>query len=311
MSIGIKAIGSYIPKKGVNNLDQAVLFKKNRDFIIDKIGAEFLPRKDNFQDTSDLACLALENLFLKNNDIKKNEIDAIVLVTQNPDNEGLPHTAAIIQNKFNFEKNIAAFDVSLGCSGYVSGLHILRGFLESSKLKNGILITCDPYSKIIDEKDVNTSMLFGDAATATLLTTNPVWEIGSVIYGTDGSGAEYLKKENGKLHMNGRQIFNFASKDVIIHIQKLLNKENIEINEIDLFCFHQGSKAIIDNIKKKLGLDSNKCILDIDHTGNTVSSTIPLILEKNFYETSINKAIICGFGVGLSISTSIIKKIKK
>ena len=119
-----------------------------------------------------------------------------------------------------------------------------------------------------------------------------------------------MQGENGKLSMNGRQIFNFASKDAVNHIQNLLAKENLEIDEIDLFCLHQGSKAIVDNIAKKLNLDRDKYILDIKQTGNTVSSSIPLLLEKKFYENNINKVILCGFGVGLSISTAIIKRVK-
>jgi len=310
MNLGIKAIESFIPEYKIDNIKKAESFNKNEKFLIDKIGAIKLPRMDETHDTSDLASLAIEKLLDNEKELHKEDIDAIVLITQNPDSEGLPHTSAIIQTKLSLRTNIAAFDVSLGCSGYIYGLYLLKGFLESSGLKNGVLVTCDPYSKIINQDDPNTSLLFGDAATATWIGSNPIWHLGPVAYDTFGSGSDFLKKEDGKLHMNGRQIFNFAARDAISQIEKLLDQENLKKENIDLFCLHQGSKAIVDYIIKTLSLNGNQYIFDIKETGNTVSSSIPIIFKKNFYDSKINKVVLCGFGVGLSSATAIIEKTK-
>ena len=117
-------------------------------------------------------------------------LHALIVVTQNGDGEGLPHTAAIVQHKLGLPTRVAAFDISLGCSGFVYGLYALKGFLDATGGQNGIMVTADPYSKVIDREDRITSLLFGDAATATWLGESPIWQLGEVHFGTDGSGAE-------------------------------------------------------------------------------------------------------------------------
>lgn len=306
--IGIKAIASYLPDRVIDNIAQGKVFGESEEFITNKIGAIYLPRKEDDQETSDIAAMAVKALFEKNPELKKSNVDALVVVTQNPDGESLPHTSAILQDKLGLPVTVAAFDISLGCSGYVYGLFLLKGFLEASGLENGILVTADPYSKIVDPNDRITSLLFGDASTATWLGKVPVWSLGSVLYGTDGSGSEYLKVTQGRLQMNGRQVFNFAALNVAPHIKKLLEREGLSPDDIDLFCLHQGSAAILDAIAKRFGKLSKRFVKDMTGTGNTVSSSIPLILEKRGFDGKLNRVLISGFGVGLSMATAIIVK---
>ncbi|WP_323011591.1 ketoacyl-ACP synthase III [Castellaniella sp.] len=307
--IKIKSIASYVPESSINNIDQAVGFGETEDFIRNKIGALHLPRMTAGEDASDLAVSAFQNLLDKNPDLNQENIDVVVVVTQNPDGEGLPHTSAIVQRKLQLPVSVAAFDISLGCSGYVYGLFALKGFLESSGLKNGVLLTADPYSKIVDLKDKATSLLFGDAATATWLGSGPGWGLGPVCYGTDGSGSEYLKKEGGVLHMNGRQVFNFAFSQIADNIKKLLEREGLKYEDIDLYCLHQGSNAIVDAIARNFGEHKERFVKDMEATGNTVSSSIPLLLENRLLEKEVNRILISGFGVGLSWATAIINRI--
>ncbi|NAT28722.1 ketoacyl-ACP synthase III, partial [Pseudomonas syringae pv. actinidiae] len=197
MMIGIKSIASYVPTAGVDNYAQGASFGKDEDFILGKIGSTFLPRKDAGQETSDLCVEAANTLFANNPQLKRESIDVLIVVTQNGDEEGLPHTAAIVQDKLGLSTNVAAFDISLGCSGYVYGIYAIKGFMEAAGLKNGLLITADPYSKIVDPQDRNTTMLFGDAATATWMGEGAAWQLGKAKFGTDGSGAPHLKVSNG------------------------------------------------------------------------------------------------------------------
>ncbi len=306
--IGIKAIASYLPDRVIDNIAQGKVFGESEEFITNKIGAIYLTRKEDDQETSDIAAMAVKALFEKSPELKKSNVDALVVVTQNPDGESLPHTAAILQDKLGLPVTVAAFDVSLGCSGYVYGLFLLKGFLEASGLENGILVTADPYSKVVDPNDRITSLLFGDASTATWLGKAPVWSLGAVLYGTDGSGSEYLKVTQGRLQMNGRQVFNFAALNVAPHIKKLLERESLSPDDIDLFCLHQGSAAILDAIAKRFGKLAKRFVKDMTDTGNTVSSSIPLILEKRGFDGKLNRVLISGFGVGLSMATAIIAK---
>ena len=304
--IGIQAIASHIPATTVDNVARAAAFGETPEFLQSKIGALRLPMKEAGQETSDLAVQAVRALLAQCPQLSASAIDAIVVVTQNPDGEGLPHTAAIVQRKLELPTTVAAFDVSLGCSGYVYGLFVLKGFLEASGLKNGILITADPYSKVVDPQDRVTSLLFGDAATATWLGPAPKWSLDAVAYGTSGAGAEHLKTEQGRLHMNGRQIFNFALSEVAPHIKALLARENLAPDDIDLYCLHQGSTAIVDAIAGKFPGLAERFIRDLADTGNTVSSSIPLALQRQAFARKPGRIVISGFGVGLSWASAIL-----
>lgn len=307
--IGITNIAEYIPENHRDNYKQAEGFGEARKFIDEKIGAVKLPIKDSKQETSDLAALAVEKL-IKKSDLTRDMIDCLVVVTQNPDGRGLPHTAAIVQNKLSLSKNVAAFDISLGCSGYVYGLSVIKGFMDQAGLKCGILVTADPYSKIIDPHDKNTSLLFGDAATATLLTDRPKYSIGKGIYATDGSGASNLQVMDNTLHMNGRQVFNFAATQVPKQINALLAQENIDVTDVDRFILHQGSRFIVNTIAARFKNVNDRFIVGIEETGNTVSSSIPLLLRDSISDTNINRIVISGFGVGLSWASMLLTKVE-
>jgi len=307
--IGIKGISSYIPEGCLDNLQRAEAFGETSSFIENKIGALTLPRKQESEETSDMAVEALRRLLDSYPELGASDIDALVVVTQNGDGEGLPHTAAIVQQKAGLEKTLAAFDVSLGCSGYVYGLHILKGFLESSGLMNGVLITADPYSKIVDPNDKNTSLLFGDAATATWLGQSPAWVIGPALFGTDGEGQDALKTVEHRLTMNGRQVFDFAAKNVVPNLRSLIEKTGVSEEEIDAFCLHQGSYAIVDAISRRFGNQQGKFLKDMAATGNTVSSSIPLLLERKIInDKTMRKVVISGFGVGFSWATGLLAR---
>ncbi len=288
--IGIKSIASYVPVAGVDNYAQGARFGKDEDFILGKIGSTFLPRKDAGQETSDLCVEAANTLFANNPQLQRESIDVLIVVTQNGDEEGLPHTAAIVQDKLGLSTNVAAFDISLGCSGYVYGIYALKGFMEAAGLKNGLLITADPYSKIVDPEDRNTTMLFGDAATATWMGEGADWQLGKAKFGTDGSGAPHLKVSNGIFFMNGRQVFNFALLKVPAHLHELF------------------SAAIVDAVARRFEDKPEKFLKDMVETGNTVSSSIPLLIEKHVLGSSWKRVALSGFGVGLSWGSAIIYK---
>lgn len=309
--IGIKSIASYVPAAGLDNYAQGARFGKDQDFILGKIGSTFLPRKAENQETSDLCVEAVQTLFSANPDLDPGSIDAVIVVTQNGDAEGLPHTAAIVQHKLNLPTSVAAFDISLGCSGYVYGLYALKGFMEAAGLKNGLLITADPYSKIVDPEDRNTSMLFGDAATVTWMGEGARWQLGRSIFGTDGAGAEFLRTTNGIFFMNGRQVFNFALLKVPAHLQQLLTASHLTVADIDMFCIHQGSAAIVDAVARRFEAEQpEKFVKDMTETGNTVSSSIPLLLEKHVINSTHKRVALSGFGVGLSWASAILERVE-
>lgn len=306
--IGIKSIASYVPVEGLDNYAQGAKFAKDQEFILGKIGSTFLPRKGAAQETSDLCVEAVKTLFAANPGLSPASVDALIVVTQNGDEEGLPHTAAIVQDKLGLPTHVAAFDISLGCSGYVYGLYAMKGFMEAAGLKNGLLITADPYSKIVDPEDRNTTMLFGDAATVTWMGEGAAWQLGKAKFGTDGGGAPHLKVSDGVFFMNGRQVFNFALLKVPAHLHELLGDSGMTPADIDLFCIHQGSAAIVDAVARRFEDDPDKFVKDMVETGNTVSSSIPLLLEKHVLGSDHKRVALSGFGVGLSWGSAIIER---
>jgi 3-oxoacyl-[acyl-carrier-protein] synthase-3 len=309
-SPGIAAIASYIPKGRINNFELAATFGKNREFVSNRIGAHTLPVIGDDQKTSDLAVPALEELFRKTG-FNREKLDCLILCTQNPDGRGLPHTAAVIQKKARLPMSTAAFDLSLGCSGYVYGLKVLKGFLQETGLNTGVLITADPYSKIIDKEDGDTRMLFGDGATATLLSRqSPVLRIGNALFATDGNGAQYLQNVDGRLTMNGRQVFNFAATRVPEQIMNLLELNNLTLADIDRVILHQGSRYIVETLGQRLDLPAEKLVQDIEQTGNTISSSIPLLLERYIHEPQVKTILLSGFGVGFSWGTLLLNRVE-
>lgn len=307
MNIGIQEIGVYIPKKRLSNFDLIEKFNIDKSFIEKKVGVKFRAVKDISEKTSDLCVKAFKNLMQKV-DIDINEIDCCIVVTQNPD-VSIPHTSAIVHSKLNLKEDCACFDISLGCSGYVYGLAIAISFMEKMGLKKGLLFTADPYSDIINPEDKNTVLLFGDAATVTLLSTNKLFQLTKTLFSTEGKKFDALTIKSGKLYMNGRAIFNFVLTKVPNQIKKLLTISNLSVKDIDLFLLHPGSKYMVDMLIKRLNLPKEKVPYTMYHYGNTVSSSIPIMLENFLHKREIKRILISGYGVGLSWASAILERV--
>lgn len=304
--IGIKEISTYLPSKFLSNVDVKDKFDVTEGFIKDKIGMITLAQKKPEQETSDLAMAVVKRLF-EQSELTPDQVECLIVVTQNPDGGGLPHTSAILHNKLQLNKNCCVFDVSLGCSGYVQGLSIIKGIMESQGFESGILVTADPYSKIINSSDRDTSMIFGDGATATWVGSSPSWQIGASDFGIDSSKNGSLKiDESGQLFMNGRSVFNFAAVEVPKSVERVLDQASLKIEDIDLVVLHQGSKYIVDAIAKRIGSEGRTPFVAKDY-GNTISSSIPIILAENIPD-STKTILLSGFGVGLSWATCIIER---
>jgi 3-oxoacyl-[acyl-carrier-protein] synthase-3 len=326
MKAYLKAISYFLPEDSLTNE------KINQDFPewdIEKISSKtginsrHISAPDEF--ASDLALKAAEKLFSEHH-IDRDFIDFLLLCTQSPD-YFLPTTACILQEKLNLPTTVGALDFNLGCSGYVYGLSLAKGLIAGGMAKNVLLITAETYSKFIHPKDKSNKTIFGDAAAATLISSEPgLLEIEDFIFGTDGSGAENLIVKNGglrypvrenndiideygnvrndnNLFMNGSEIFNFTSESVPKLIKSILEKANRSIDDIDLFIFHQANKYMLNHLRKKIGIPEEKFYTSMEHCGNTVSSTIPIALYHALAEEKINKGekvLLAGFGVGYS-----------
>lgn len=309
--IRIKHIASYVPEHHESNFDKKARFEIDDDFIVNKIGVLKVARKTPDEFASDMCVKAFRALQGKV-EISPEEIDCLVVCTQNPDGGGIPHTSAIVHGKIQVSERCAAFDISLGCSGYVYGLSIVKAFMEQNGLKKGLFFTADPYSSIIDPDDKNTVLLFGDAASVTHLAEDdvapPGWVPVKFLFGTSGREGSALQRTGDKLVMNGRAVFNFSATRVPPQIAELLREIKLDEKDIDLFIFHQGSKYILDTLQKRLSLDPAKIPSNLAEHGNAVSSSIPMLLEGRLEEGDLRNIVLCGFGVGLSWASCLLRR---
>lgn len=306
--IGIQAIGTYIPKQRVSNYEITNDFAMTTEFLENKIGVLRRSIKESDEETSDMCVKAFKSL-TQHIDVNPKDIDCLIVCTQNPDGYGLPHASSLVHNKLNCNTTCASFDIGLGCSGYVYSLSVATAFMNANRMNTGLLFTADPYSKIISPKDKNTVFIFGDAATVTLLTNNPVYALLRASFGTVSTHHDALVRGNDHLHMNGRAIFDFAMKTIPPDVRNTVESSGLSFDDIDLFIFHQGSKYIIDMLARRLGLPAHKVPVDLTEYGNTVSSSIPIILEKTMDRVDCRNLLISGFGVGLSYGTGILQRI--
>lgn len=298
----------FLPKKVLTNRQ---ISQKFPEYSVEKIGEKIgiNERKlvgDN-EFATDLAINASKMLFKKAN-FNSKEIDYILYCTQSPEYI-IPTNACLIQHKLDISTNAGAIDINQGCSGYIYGLSLAKGLLASNQANNILLITSDTYSLYIDENDKSNRTIFGDGSSATLIRKVGKYKIGEFILGSDGSGFEHLILKNSglkgfnfkkpELYMNGPKIFEFTIKIIPTLIKEILDKNNSILEEIDAFIFHQANKFMLEHLRKKIKIPKEKFMYSMENTGNTVSSTIPIVL-KNIQHKNYRKILICGFGVGLS-----------
>lgn len=299
MSIGIKDIGIYLPNNFIDSKELLNKFNVTEEFIFTKTGFTKLVRRIDEESILDMACKAFDNLQV---DIK--QIDLICVCSQNPDRR-LPHISAQLQSLLGAKKNVMTFDISLGCSGYAYGIAICCSLLKQLNLSSALFFTCDPYSNYLDKNDKNTQMLFGDAATVTLLSGNADLIPTSYSFETFGDMAEKLYSDQlGVIHMDGRGIFNFSMKNVVNHIKQQI----LQHGASDIFLLHQASKFVIDSVRTQLNIESCKVPFHASNYGNTVSSSIPIMLKDYLFQNTVKKISLVGFGVGLSISSLILER---
>ena len=315
MKVKIDSNAYYLPEKKENN-ESLKLDNPNWDMskISDKTGVFTRSIASTHQTAVDLAFEAGSRL-LKDSSCKE-DIDLVVLVTQSPDYV-LPTSACILQDRLGLSKKCMAFDINLGCSGFIYALSIVGSLIESGVAKKGLILCSDTYTKYIDKSDRTCKPIFSDGASATLLVSSDIDKVGPFVLGTDGSGYDKLivkeggarepqtssNSHHGTLEMRGADVFLFTLNTVPICMNELLDKSKLNIEDVDLFVFHQASQLVLENLIRAMSLDENKVFINLKDTGNTVSASIPIALKDAETQGRLKNGdtiMLVGFGVGLS-----------
>ena len=332
----IQSIEHVLPSGRVNNEQLAALYPGwTAAKIREKTGIDERAVVDDNTFASDLAVEAVNRVLVKSG-VDKRVIDLLVLCTQSPDYL-LPTTACLVQDRCGLPTTTAALDINLGCSAYPYGLAMIRGMMETGAAHHALLVTAETYSRYIHPLDKSVRTLFGDAASATLLGLHEGDSppLGPFVLGSDGSGAKNLIVEVGgarrpaglgdlpsttdgsgntrtarNLYMNGPAIFEFTSKRVPDLVTQLLKRSGLGIGDVDYFVFHQASEMMLRHLQRRLVIPDERFPMYFAHCGNTVSSTIPIVLQ-NLADTGKltvgARVAVVGFGVGYSWGAGLIR----
>jgi len=322
--IKISKIEYYLPGMVLTNEDLEKEFPEwSSERIEEKIGITQRHISADNETVLDLAVQSSEKLF-ENYD--RNKVDFILFCTQSPE-YFLPTTACILQDKLGLRKNIGAIDFNLGCSGFVYGLAFAKGLIATGIAKSVLLVTSETYTKHLNPKDKANRSIFGDASASTIIEKAENAKGYEFCLGTDGSGAENLIVKKGAfktdfelnpnnefgaddLYMNGPEIFNFTIENIPGLIKETLAVNNLTMDDIDHFVFHQANSFMLNYLRKKAKIPAEKFYIDMAKTGNTVSATIPIAL-KNMMDKGMlkegDRILMAGFGVGYSWGATILE----
>ena len=324
----IKAITYHLPSQKLTNKQLAQEFQDwGMEKIYEKTGIAERRLAAADECASDLGVIAAEKLFATGV-CRPQEIDFLIFCTQTPD-YFLPTSACLIQDRLGLSTSCGAIDINLGCSGYVYGLALAKGLIETDLSNNILLLTADTYTKLIHPEDKSVRTLFGDGAAATLISGDgEIESIGPFVFGTDGRGVDKLIVPAGgfrlplssetavetqdasgnvrsaqNLYMDGPEIFNFSLREVPKAVNQLLEKSKLTIDDVDYFIFHQANKFMLEKLRNKIKIPLDKFCINLETVANTVSTSIPLALSLDYENILIKKGskiMLVGFGVGFS-----------
>ena len=331
MGCFINKLAVHLPENILTNDELSSMFPEwDSNNIFEKIGIRQRHFVSEYETALDLAIVASEKVL---EGFDKNLIDFVILCTQSPDYY-LPTTACIVQDKLGLRTNIGAFDFNLGCSGFIYGLAIAKGLIETDLAKNILLIFAETYTKHIHPKDKVNRSIFGDGAAASIISCCENEQILKFELGTDGKGMNNLIVPNGGLrnkynpaeqdfqdgdnntrnnnclYMNGPEILNFTIVKIPSLVSKTLEKNNLTLDTIDYVIFHQANKYMLDYLRKKIRISPDKFYQNMENSGNTVSATIPIALKDAIEKGLIkkgDKVLLAGFGVGYSWGATVIE----
>lgn len=321
MYAAVGPITVHFPERVETNAELKAAFPHwDMDLIYEKtgIGSRHIAAKNEC--ASDLAVAAANKLFHEH-DVDPATIDFILLCTQTPDYP-LPTTACLLQSRLGLRTNVGALDFNLGCSGFVYGLSLADGLIRSGSAKRVLLLTAETYSKYIHPEDRSLRTIFGDAAAATLIDAAERPTLSAFQFGTDGSGADTLLVARGgarqpedaikprhrhrwgsDLYMDGPSLINFTVSAVPQLIENILTAAKLRDEDIDLYLFHQATLKMLQLLRERMQFSEERLPLALENYGNTVSSTIPILIEQLRRENRLSvdmRSMLVGFGVGWS-----------
>lgn len=321
--VGILGVGSYLPEKKVTNFDLEKILDTSDEWIRTRTGIKERRFASPDQAASDLAAKAAERA-IKDAGISQEDIDLIIVGTNSPDTL-YPATACLVQDKIG-AKNAAAFDLQAGCTGWVYASIVGAQFIKTGMYKHVLVIGVEAITKMVDEKDRDTYVLFGDGAGATILgNVDKGGLLSSVLY-ADGSLAEHLifpaggsrlplsqevlDKRLQYTRMNGREVFKFAVREITKVSLNAIKEASLTVDDIRWFIPHQANLRIIEAGIKRIRIPKERAVITIDKYGNSSAATVPIALDEIYKAGKIktgDKLLMVSFGAGMTSGAFIVE----
>lgn len=331
--VGVTAMAAALPKKIIKNLEYTDYFPADQvEKVVEKIGIFERRFADSDTCSSDLCYAAAEKLFEDNN-VDRKEIDLLIFISQTPDYR-MPATSILLQDRLHLSKSCIAFDLVLGCSGFIYGLSVIYSMMEKGNIRKALLLDGETRSKVYSAKDRRSAFIFGDGGVAALIERNSIFGESFFSMNSDGSrgnlimipgggyrnmsSIETLKEkvvdEYGNIrsdeqgYMNGADVFNFVIVEVPKDIRRTLEYAGTSTDKIDYVIFHQANNFINSYIAKKMKLDTAKMPHTIEKYGNTSSVSVPLTIVSELKGKLIDRKtlLLSAFGVGMTWATGIV-----
>lgn len=331
--VGISALSAAIPHTVINNYKYTQYFPEEQvKEVVDKVGVYERRFADENTCSSDL-CLAAAERLIADSNINREEIDLLVFLSQTPDYR-MPATSILLQERLGLSHSTIAFDITLGCSGFIYGLSVIYALMQQKGLRKALLLDGETRSKVYSPKDRRSAFLFGDGGVAALIERSGKFGKSYFSLNSDGSrgdlimikgggyrypsSIETLKEkvvdEYGNIrndeqgYMQGADVFNFVIREIPKDIKKVFEYTGIEVGSLDYYIFHQANNFINSYLAKKLKLDTSKIPSTISKYGNTSSVSVPLTIVSELqgqFDTP-KKLLLSAFGVGMTWATGII-----
>lgn len=318
----ISQVAHYAPKQLVTNDDLANIMDTSHEWIFSRTGiAQRRIAREEL--TSDLANRVAEQLLTKSG-LAADAIDFIIVATISPDGT-MPSTAAIVQATIGATRAFA-FDLTAACSGFVFALAMADKLISSGFYQKGMVIGAETLSKLIDWKDRTTAVLFGDGAGGVLLEASQDQHLLAESLHTDGARGQHLtsgqtglsspfslsQEVTHTIQMDGRAIFDFATRDVSKNISEIIEQSGLTNDDLDYLLLHQANRRILDKMARKIDFPREKFLENMEHYGNTSAASIPILLSEAVQNGQIRldgtqKVLLSGFGGGLTWGSLIVK----
>jgi 3-oxoacyl-[acyl-carrier-protein] synthase-3 len=316
-NVTITGLGAYAPERVVTNDELAQMVDTSDEWIVERTGIHERRIAADEQALSDLSLPAVEQA-LEQAGRDGSEVDLLIVATVTPDMM-FPSTSVILADRLG-AANAAAYDLSAGCTGFMYALAQAYGMVAAGLSRRALVVGGDVLSRILDWTDRSTVVLFGDGAGAVVL--EPSEEAGFLAFelGADGAGGENLwlpgsgsrvfEDPDRLVKMNGREVFKFATRVLVSSAEAVLERCGAQMEDVDVYVPHQANVRIIDHATKKLGIPSERVVINVDRYGNTSSGSIPLALADAQADGRLQPGslvLMTGMGAGLTWGSALMR----